>query len=77
VLQVTDARERTLEIRALASAADSSRAWDLRCEVREKLVSYLRRTFPDALPRTRAVIVDAERSNTADSVAGSTASSAD
>jgi small-conductance mechanosensitive channel len=58
VLQVTEARERTLEIRALASAADSSRAWDLRCEVREKLVAYLQRTCPDALPRTRAVIVD-------------------
>jgi hypothetical protein len=76
VLQVTDARERTLEIRALASAADSSRAWDLRCEVREKLVGYLRRTCPDALPRTRAVIVGEVASSAPESVTGSTASSA-
>jgi len=76
VLQVTDARERTLEFRALASAADSSRAWDLRCEVREKLVSYLRRTCPDALPRTRAVIVGEVPSRPPEPVTGATASSA-
>lgn len=29
VLQVTDAKEHTLEIRALASAADASLAWEL------------------------------------------------
>lgn len=52
-LQVTDAKEFTLEVRALASASDASRAWDLRCEVREKLVDYLQRTSPDSLPRVR------------------------
>jgi small-conductance mechanosensitive channel len=54
VLQVTDAKEHTLEIRALASAADASRAWDLRCEIREKLVAFVQQTFPDSLPRLRA-----------------------
>ena len=53
VLQVTEARERTLELRALASAADASRAWDLRCEVREKLVAFLRERYPETLPRVR------------------------
>ena len=54
VLQVTDAKERTLEVRVLVSAADSSAAWDLRCQVREKLVGFLQRSFPQCLPRTRA-----------------------
>lgn len=53
VLQVTDAREQTLEIRALMSAPDASKAWDLRCAVREKLVTFLQRNFPEALPKTR------------------------
>jgi hypothetical protein len=35
VLQVTDAKEHTLEMRALASAANASLSWDLRCEVRK------------------------------------------
>jgi len=54
VVQVTDARERTLEVRALVSARDASAAWDLRCEVREKLVAYVQRTCPESLPRLRA-----------------------
>ena len=53
VLQVTDAKEHTLEIRALASAADASLAWDLRCEIREKLVAFIQHTYPESLPRFR------------------------
>jgi small-conductance mechanosensitive channel len=52
-LQVSDAKERTIEIRVLASAADSPRAWDLRCEVREKLLDFIRREMPEALLRYR------------------------
>lgn len=54
VLQVTDAREHTLEVRALTSAADASLAWELRCEVREKLIAFVQRQYPDCLPRLRA-----------------------
>jgi small-conductance mechanosensitive channel len=54
VLQVTDAREHTVEVRALASAADASLAWDLRCEVREELVGFIQREHPGSLPRLRA-----------------------
>lgn len=54
VLQVTDAKEQTLEIRALASAADASLAWDLRCEIREKLVAFIQHNYPESLPRVRA-----------------------
>ena len=53
-LQVTDAREQTLELRALMSAIDSGKAWDLRCYVREKLIAFLQERYPQALPRTRA-----------------------
>ena len=53
-LQITDAKEHTMELRALMSAADSSLAWDLRCEVREKLIEFIQKKYPDALPKTRA-----------------------
>lgn len=53
-LQVTDAKEHTLELRALASAANASQAWDLRCEVREKLVAFIQMNYPASLPRLRA-----------------------
>lgn len=52
-LQVTDAREHTMELRALMSASDASKAWDLRCGVREGLIAFLQAEFPHALPRTR------------------------
>jgi small-conductance mechanosensitive channel len=58
VLQVTDAKEHTVEIRALASAADASLAWDLRCEVREKLIAYVQQHYPGSLPRIRALVED-------------------
>jgi len=53
-LQVTNASERTLELRALMSATSSPRAWDLRCYVREKLVQFLQERYPECLPKTRA-----------------------
>jgi small-conductance mechanosensitive channel len=55
-LQVTDATERTMTVRALMSAKDAGRAWDLRCEVREKLIAFVRHRYPEALPRLRAAI---------------------
>lgn len=55
-LQVTDSKERTVELRALMSAADAGKAWDLRCLVREKMIDFLQREYPDALPRVRARI---------------------
>ncbi len=57
-LVVTDANERAVQIRALVSAADSSRAWNLRCAVREGLVDFLQRNYPDCLPRFRGEWTD-------------------
>jgi small-conductance mechanosensitive channel len=53
VLQVADASEHTLQVRALLSAADSGTAWDLRCEVREKLLEFVQKNYPHCLPRNR------------------------
>ncbi|WP_304504079.1 mechanosensitive ion channel family protein [Corallococcus sp. EGB] len=52
-LQVTDLSERTMKLRALVSAADSGKAFDLRCLVREKLVAFLQ-AQPHGLPLLRA-----------------------
>jgi len=52
-LQVTDSTARTMTLRALMSAADSSAAWDLRCLVRERLIGYLQEHHPESLPRVR------------------------
>ena len=53
-LQVTDCKEETIEVRCLVSAPSAGKAFDLRCEVREKLVDFLQRERPEALPRRRA-----------------------
>lgn len=50
-LDVTDLRETTMEVRVIASAANSGAAFDLRCYLREQLVSFLVENFPNALPR--------------------------
>lgn len=54
VVQVTDATDRTIEIRALVSARTSPEAWDLRCNVREKLVAWIRENRPESLPQVRS-----------------------
>ena len=61
-LQVTNASEHTVELRALMSAENSSIAWDLRCYVRERLIQYLQDRYPESLPRTRAAIMMAKAS---------------
>ena len=59
-LQVTNATDRTIELRALMSAPDSSTAWDLRCYVREKLIFFLQQQFPQCLPKTRAEFTECQ-----------------
>src|ERR1700722_1059540 len=53
VLQVTNASERTIEVRALMSAASSGNAFDLRCDVREGLIHFVQENYPQCLPTTR------------------------
>ncbi len=52
-LQVTNATEHTVELRALMSAADASKSWNLRCLVREKLLEFIRDKHPQSLPKVR------------------------
>lgn len=56
VLQVTNTTEQTIEVRALMSASDAGKAFDLRCYIREKLVEYIAKNHPESLPRTRSTI---------------------
>jgi hypothetical protein len=42
-----------MQIRILATAADSGKSWDLRCEIREKLLTYVQKNHPESLPRIR------------------------
>lgn len=53
LLQVTEAGERAMQVRALVTAANAGRAWDLRCHVRESLLEFVQREYPDCLPRLR------------------------
>jgi small-conductance mechanosensitive channel len=65
-LQVTDATKEVIEIRALMSASDSSTAWNLRCLVREKLIEFMQKRFPESLPRARVELENvAEKPDTA------------
>jgi small-conductance mechanosensitive channel len=52
-VQVTDAKQDTIEVRVLVSSATAGKAWNLRCEMREKIIAYLQREHPEALPRRR------------------------
>ncbi len=54
LVQVTEASESSVQLRALVSTPDASTAWDLRCRVREGLIDFLQREYPDSLPRVRA-----------------------
>jgi small-conductance mechanosensitive channel len=72
-LQVTDAKENTIELRVLASAGSHGDAFDLRCEVREKLIDFLQREHPTALPRTRQEVVAPDGQDVADDRSARTA----
>jgi small-conductance mechanosensitive channel len=53
LLQVTDANERAMQVRALVSSVDSSLSWDLRCKVREGMIAFIQANYPKGLPRLR------------------------
>lgn len=52
-LVVTEATERTMQLRVLCTAASSGLAWDLRCVLREGLIDFMQREYPQFLPRMR------------------------
>jgi len=56
MVQVTDTTAQAMEIRLLLSADDASLAWDLRCEVREKMITFIQTHYPESLPKIRGVL---------------------
>lgn len=55
-LQVTDTKASSIEIRALVSAKNSSDLFDLRCHIREGIISYIQLNHPGCIPKMRAEI---------------------
>jgi len=60
-LHTTEAGDKVVQLRALMSSPDSSSGWELRCEVREKLIEFIRENYPDSLPRVRASLFEQPR----------------
>lgn len=56
VMQVTNATEKSVELRVLVSAKDSPTAWDLRVFLREKLIEFIQKNHPEFLPKARVTI---------------------
>jgi small-conductance mechanosensitive channel len=66
VLQVIDSTPWSMVVRTLASAADAPSSWDLRCEIRERLITFLRDEHPDAFPGAPAARPWSARAGAAD-----------
>jgi small-conductance mechanosensitive channel len=69
-VQVTDATDKAIQVRVLVSAADSGKTFDLRCKMREALIAFLAREYPQSLPVTRNLT---EVSGTTDAATGAAA----
>ncbi|GAC1416790.1 MAG: mechanosensitive ion channel [Flavisolibacter sp.] len=57
-LQVTNATDHIVELRALMSAVNSAEAFDLRCYIRENLIGFIQENFPESLPKTRITFLN-------------------
>lgn len=55
-LAVTDLKPWVMEVRCLVSARNAGATFDLRCEVREKMMAYLRDELPEAFPKRRLAL---------------------
>jgi len=62
---ITDARGGLVQIRFLISAEDSNKQWDLRCEVREHMVTWLQKNHPEALPHSRVALEETKPARSA------------
>jgi len=63
-VQITDADDKGMTLRVLCTAGNASNAWDLRCAVREKLITWLQSEYPGSLPRLRAHVDRPEAEDT-------------
>lgn len=69
LLQVVEAGEKSMQLRVLVTSANSSLSWDLRCKVREALVDFMQREYPQHLPMMRAEIGTPENNGAPDASA--------
>ncbi|WP_165217953.1 mechanosensitive ion channel family protein [Affinirhizobium pseudoryzae] len=69
---VTDFREAVMEVRILVSASDAGKAFDLRCEVREKLIAFIQQDYPASLPKVRAELAEGQELRTQPASDGAT-----
>ena len=53
---LTDAKEGSIEIRILCSARNSPELFDLRCFIREKIVTYVQENFASGFSSTRVIL---------------------
>lgn len=54
-VQVTDATDRAIQVRVLVSSINSGKNFDLRCKLREELLAFLAREYPQSLPVARNI----------------------
>lgn len=52
-IQVTNMTDKGMEIRALVSAKNSGLAWKLRCDIREALITFIQKNYPESLVKVR------------------------
>lgn len=53
IIQITNTSEKGIELRILISSTNASLNWDLKCLVREQMITYIQKNFQDCLPRIR------------------------
>lgn len=58
VTQVTDTSDKTMTVRLLVSAKSAGDLWDLRCEMREKMLAWIRAEYPECLPVVRTMVAE-------------------
>ncbi|SFH13694.1 mechanosensitive ion channel family protein [Pedobacter insulae] len=62
-VQVTDCKDNVIEVRFLMSAKNSGKAFDLRCDIREAMLAFVQRNYPESLVKTRIDISEKKNTN--------------
>lgn len=53
IVQITNVTQNNVEVRILVSAENADKAFNLRCMLRESIITYLQKNHPNALPKSR------------------------
>ncbi len=52
-LLVINTNANNVEVRVTFSAKNATDVWDLRCQIREQLITFIQEQFPESLPKIR------------------------